>query len=376
MFRKSFSIFVVVVFLAAFDAHAYYLSATDGSNLFVFKAEAGSAGNLAVISELKYAAPGTMGSTALLPSPSSTETKKVFDLFGVYSSAGKPVLFRDRIEFDEASAVFRFVSRKTFKKHKLDSYNTISSAILQDVAAEVAADQRFLLTKSGTNINLRKVTGTGKLTGGNKPTFKNPSSFQTLSAAVSPDGAFAIQSFVAATSSGSGTANATMTRGISIKDVINDLIAHFTVSGDIFSLSLTADALCAAFAELQGDTSRARTVQGSAAAKIGYFYFPIDKSSLQPGKVVTVAKMKPTTLSQYHVFNTGLLLPDGKGIIFSKEKTGKLEFLHQPLNGSCGPKLGKPKEFLSRANPTIQQNNPLYGFAAAACASGLLKGFC
>jgi hypothetical protein len=165
MFRKSFSIFVAIIFLAAFDAHAYFLSATDGPNLFLFKAEAGSAGKLAVLSEFKYAAPGTMGATALLPAPSSTETKKVFDLFGVYSSAGKPVLFRDRIEFDEASAVFRFVSRKTFKKHKLDSYNTISSAVLQDLAAGIAADERFLLTKSGTNISLRKVTGTGKLTG-------------------------------------------------------------------------------------------------------------------------------------------------------------------------------------------------------------------
>jgi hypothetical protein len=374
MFRKSSLIFAAIVFLVASDAHAYFFSATDGPNLFLFKAETGNGSKLSVLSEFKYEAPGAMGSTALLPAPGSTDNRKLFDLFGVYSLAGKPVVFRDRIEFDEISGVFRLISRKTFKKHKLDSYNTVSSAGLHALAAEISVNDRFLLTQSGTNVNLRKVNGAGKLTGKNKPTFNTPPSFQPLSAAVSPDGAFAVQSFFEVTGA-AAKQNANLRRGISIKNVFDNLIANFVVTGDIFSLSLAVDlAVCAAFVEFQDDA----IVTGSATAakKTGVFYFPIDKLTLQPGKVVTISKLKATTLSQYQVFNTALLLPDGKGIIFSKEKSGKLEFLHQPLNGGCGPKLGRPKPFLSRTNPTIQNNNPLYGFAAAACASGLLKGFC
>src|SRR5919106_713004 len=146
MFRKSFSILVAIVFLAAFDAHAYFFSATDGPNLFVFKAEIGTDGKLHVTSEFKYAAPGAIGATALLPAPGTTDMKKVFDLFATYSRSGKPAIVRDRVELDETSGTWRHVSRKITKKHKLDNYNIVSGAVLEDT------NQRYLLTKNGSDV--------------------------------------------------------------------------------------------------------------------------------------------------------------------------------------------------------------------------------
>jgi hypothetical protein len=377
MFRKSFSILFAIVFLAVFDAHAYFFSATDGPNLFVFKAEIGSNGKLAVTSEFKYTAPGAIGSTALIPAPASTDTKKVFDLFATYSRSGKPTVLRDRVEFDETSRTWRHVSRKITKKHKLDSYNIISGALEDDLAA-AAANQRYLLTKNGSDVNRRKVTSSGKLKGKNKATFNNPSNFQILSAALSPEGAFAVQSFFASTSSGSnGVTGASFTRGIALQDIVNQIIRAYVVSGDIFSLSVAvnAAAMCVAFSELQLDATTGE-VDASMANKAGVFYFGADRDDLQPGKVTKIAKMSPTTLIQYHVFNTTFLLPDGKGIVYAREKSGKLEYRLQPLNGACGPKKGGSDPFLDLLNPIIANNNPIYGWAAAPCAAGLLPGIC
>jgi len=41
-----------IVFLAVFDAHAYFLSATDGPNLFVFKAEVVLSGSISTESSV------------------------------------------------------------------------------------------------------------------------------------------------------------------------------------------------------------------------------------------------------------------------------------------------------------------------------------
>jgi hypothetical protein len=380
MFRKSFSILFAIVFLAVFDAHAYFFSATDGPNLFAFKAEVGTDGNLRITSEFKYAAPGAIGTTALLPAPGTTDIKKVFDLFATYARSGKPAVVRDRIEFDETSRTWRHVSRKIFKTHKLDNYNIVSAAVLEDLSAGSAANQRYLMTKNGTDVNTRKVSSSGKLKGKSKAAFKNPSNFRPLSAALSPDGNFAIQSFFAATTSGSQAATgASFTRGLAVHDLIEDLIVAFVVTGDIFSLSLALeiDALCAAFTELDLDTSGSETIHGSAADRAGVFYVSFDReNNLQPGKVTKIAKMAPTTLTQYQVFNTTFLLPDGKGIVFAREKSGKLEYRFQPLDGACGPKSGGSNPFLDLLNPVIANNNPIYGWAAAACAAGLYPGVC
>ena len=106
MLRKSFSILFsigLLLFLGVMDADAYFFSATDGLNILLFEATPGSNGKLAITSEFEYAAPGRMGSTALIPSPQSTTAKLVFDLFGTFDAPGKPVVFRDHLEYDVAT---------------------------------------------------------------------------------------------------------------------------------------------------------------------------------------------------------------------------------------------------------------------------------
>ena len=73
--QKSYLILFLLLFLGVIDANAYFLSATDGSKLFLFEITRGSNGKLTVASTFEYDAPGLMGSTALIPSPSSTTTK-------------------------------------------------------------------------------------------------------------------------------------------------------------------------------------------------------------------------------------------------------------------------------------------------------------
>lgn len=365
MVRKSLLFVCAVLFVVVLDAEAYFFSATDGNDLFLFSANAGSTGKLAITSEFKYAAPGTIGATALLPASGTTATKRIFDLFGTFVSNGKPAVFRDRVEFDEASQTWRFVSRKLFPTHKLDSFNTFSASVSGNGA------QRFLLTENGSNVNRRKVSPSGSLKGGNKATFKNPSQLDPLSAALTPDGAFAVQSsFTRAGSASTADAAEALTFGISLKRLADNQFVNLIVSGEIINTSvvLATASLCFAFREVIRNTGGAGEARASAADKSGIFYVNFDPDTFQPlGNVIQISKMSPTPLAQHEIFNTTLILPDGKGILFAKHKSGKLEYRVQTLDGACGPKKGPAYKLLSRGNPTIANNNPLYGWAAAMC---------
>ncbi len=374
MLRKSFFTISFLVLLTGV-ANAYFFSATDGPNLFLFRAERGSNGKLAMTSEFKYAAPGTVGSTALLPVPGSTGTRTTaiikFDLFATFvNAAGKPTVFRDRVEFDDSSNTFRFVSRKLFPTHKLDSFNNVSAAVSTNPTT------RFLLTENGSNVTSRKVNSSGNLTGGSKVIFKNASQVDPLSAALSPDGTFAVQSsFTSSALSSSQSEMGAVGFGVDYIDLADGRRVHLNAGGEPISVTIFIDYVgevevgCVPFKEADRGGGRSGRVQGASAAdKTGVFLFRFDPNTLQPiGSVTTISRMSSTPLLQHELFNTAFILPDGRDVIFSKYKAGKLESLVQPLNGACGPKAGAPYKLLSSTNPTIVGHPPLKGWAVAQC---------
>ena len=375
MGRKTLLVFSAILFIWAINAEAYFFSLTNGNDLMLIVARPNANGKLAVTSEFKYAAPGAIGVTALLPAPGTTATKRLFDLFATFADAqGNPAVVRDRLEFDETTRTWTHVSRKLFPTHKLDSFVSFSASVSPN------GSKRFLLTENGPNINRRKVNAAGNLAGGNKALFKNPSQLDPLSAALSPDGDFAVQSSFVNTGAASVAKNGeSLLFGLHLQRIADRQQANFGLANEIINSAIASveEALCFAFREAERDPSAAGQATKSAANKSGVFYITFDSATLQPlGNPVQISKKTATPLFQQELFNTTLLLPDGKGILFAKHKNGKLEYRVQPLNGGCGPKLGKPYKLLSRTNPTIANNNPLYGWAAAPCASGALAGIC
>lgn len=375
MGRKTFLVFSAVLFLSVFNAEAYFFSLTNGTDLMLVVAKPNASGKLVVTSEFKYAAPGVIGVTALLPASGTTATRRVFDLFATFVDAqGNPAVVRDRLEFDETTRTWTHVSRKLFPTHKLDSFVSFSASVSPN------GSQRFLLTENGPNVNRRKVNAAGNLTGGNKAVFKNPSQLDPLSAALSPNGDYAVQSSFVNTGAASVAENGkALLFGLHLFRFANRQQVNFGLANEIINtaIAFAEDFLCFAFREGERDPSGAGPATNSAANKSGVFYITFDPTTLQPiGNPVQISKKAGTPLFQQEIFNTTLLLPDGKGIVFAKHKNGKLEYRVQPLNGGCGPKLGKPYKLLSRTNPTIANNNPLYGWAAAPCASGALAGIC
>jgi hypothetical protein len=214
-------------------------------------------------------------------------------------------------------------------------------------------------------VNRRVVTPTGKLKGKNKATFKNPKNFDPLSAALSPTGAFVIQTFFAS-SSAAGQRTASGNYGLSLAKV-NGSQVDLGVAGAIVNAAIAdaVDAVCFAFREEELTSSSEAGV--NADPKTGVFYVRFDPNTFQPiGSVTTISRKVPSALATYEVFNTTALLPDGTGIVFAKQKSGKLEFRVQPLNGSCGPKKGGTYPLLQVTNPIIRDHLPLYGVSAAA----------
>jgi hypothetical protein len=368
MLQKLFLLIVTILLLGGINAEAYFFSATDGPNLFLFKASTGSNGKISIVSELKYAAPGSMGATALLVAPGTTGTKRLFDLFGVFSSSGTPTLFSDRIEFDEIANTFQFVSRKTFPTHKIDSFNTFS--------AGDSGKQRWILTENGPNVNRRKVNSSGSVTGGNKPAFKNPTNVDPLNAALSANGNFAVQVFFNG-----------QVLGIDFKDFSSGAIQRFLLTGLLINSSVGESNVngtnngkqdgekCLAWREEEENGNRPVSTKilpssragANRVTKTGVFYRRFDRDIVPIGNAFKIAKISTTPLAQHELFNTTTLLPDAKGILYGKHKNGKLEYKIKPLTSACGTPGGKAYPFLARSNPTVANNNPMYGWAAAAC---------
>jgi hypothetical protein len=360
MLGKSFSILFAIgsILFLGVTADAYFLSATDGTHLFLFEVTRGSNGRLAVTSTFEYDAPGLMGSTALIPSPQSTTAKLVFDLFGNYDAPGKPIVFRDHLEFDPSTHTWRLVSRKKFLTHKLDSYNLFSGS--------ASEDERFLLTENGSLVNKRLVTLTGKLKGKNEPTFKNPTTIDPLSAALTPNGNFAVQSFFAR-SSAPQQGSTTSPYGLSVEKKDGQR-SDFGVASEIVNIAISeaADLVCLAFKDIIRGSSSPNN-GSSASDKTGVSYVRFDANTLQPiEQVRTISRKVSTPLSAYEIFNTTVLVPDGTAIIFAKQKAGKLEYRVQPLDGSCGPKKGGTYPLLQVVNPIVRDHLPLHSVSAAA----------
>ena len=366
----------VIAVLTISNAHAYFFSATDGPDLYAFKAVSGSNGSLNVVSQFKWAAPGTVGATAILAAPGTTDTRKLFDVFATFTLNGKAALVRDRIELDETTGTWTKLSRKILRTHKLDNYNIISGSAEDDLSGARAAGLRFLTTKNGTDVNIRKVSSSGSLTGKNKPLFNNPSNFQVLSAAQSSQGDYAIESFFA--SAAPASTDARLTSGLAIFDAIHKAFVAYSLAEILYSVSVgeSDDKLCIAYVGAVLDNNAKSPFDLAAVDKTGVGFVTVEKDGFEPGKVVKISKTKVTTLARYLIFNTAFLLPDAKGIVFGRQVGDKLEYKIQPLNGSCGPKLGGAKPFLTANNPIIASNNPIYGWAAAACAAGLLPNIC
>ena len=158
--KRNLCLFAFLVLLTG-AAEAYVLVSSDGPKLYLTTVQYGTNGKLEITSEYSYDAPGIIGTTAILPVPGSTGNIITFDLVGTFDEPGRPILFRDRLELDMTTLQWRFVSRKTYPTHKLDSYNTFSGS--------ASSTERLVLTENGSTVNTSKATSGGKVKRKNVP---------------------------------------------------------------------------------------------------------------------------------------------------------------------------------------------------------------